>query len=238
LLPPEHQERQIADEYRQIKRPLIANALGKGTNKLPKGHLIMMASALPGEGKTFTSINLAFSLALEKDLNVLLVDADVLKPHVTRMFGLVKEPGLVDALIDSNSNVDELILATNIPGLSVLPAGHTTETEHVTELLASRRMEELVAHLAVRDPSRIILFDSPPLLLTTESRALANVVGQIVLVVRADSTPRNALLEAIDLLGDGKSIGLVLNQSASPAASGYYGYGQRYGEQSAQQTGG
>lgn len=228
LLPPKHQERQIADEYRQIKRPLIDNILGTHGEKLPKGQIIMMASALPGEGKTFTSINLAFSLAMERDLHVLLVDADILKPHITRMFGLSDEPGLVDALADPDCVLDELILATNVPGLSVLPVGRATET--TTELLASRRMVDMIAQFAARDPQRIILFDSPPLLLTTEARALANVVGQIVVVVRADHTPRNALLEALDLLGDGKPIGLVLNQCASSSAAGYYGYGQRYGE--------
>jgi len=228
LLPPTHQERQIADEYRQIKRPLIANAFGRGAERLAKGHLIMMASALPGEGKTFTSINLALSIALEKDVGVLLVDADVPKPHVSRMFGLQDEPGLIDALTDASISVDDLILGTSIPGLSVLPVGKVSET--ATELLASKRMEEIVAMLAAQDPNRIILFDSPPLLLTTEARALAHVVGQIVLVVRADETPRSAVLEAIDLVGEGTAISLVLNQSSTQAASGYYGYGQRYGE--------
>ena len=228
LLPPEHQERQIADEYRQIKRPLIANAFGKGETHLSRGRIIVVASALPGEGKTFNSINLAFSLAMEKDLNVLLVDADVAKPHVSRMFGVREEPGLIDLLTDSQRAIGDVILATNIPGLCILPAGKSSDT--ATELLASGRMTDVVQQLEAQDPRRIVLFDSPPLLLTTESRALAAAGGQVVLVVRADVTPRNAVMEAIELVGAGKQIGLILNQSATASAGGYYGYGQRYGE--------
>jgi protein-tyrosine kinase len=228
LLPPEHQARQIADEYRQIKRPLIANAFGRGQQALPRGRIIAMMSALPGEGKTFNSINLAFSMALEKDMSVLLVDADVAKPHISRMFGVRDEPGLIDLLTDPHRTLEEVILATNIPGLSILPAGRTSET--ATELLASTRMTEIVQGLERQDPNRIVLFDSPPLLLTTESRALAASAGQVVLVVRADETPRNAVLEAVELIGEGKWVGLILNQSSTPSAGGYYGYGQRYGE--------
>ena len=228
LLPPEDQARQIADEYRHIKRPLITNAFGKGEQVVPRGRIIAMMSALPGEGKTFNSINLAFSMALEKDMNVLLVDADIAKPHISRMFGVREEPGLIDLLTDPQRTLEDCILATNVAGLSILPAGKASET--ATELLASDRMGEIVQGLERQDPNRIVLFDSPPLLLTTESRALAASAGQVVLVVRADETPRNAVLEAVELIGEGKWIGLILNQSSTASAGGYYGYGQRYGE--------
>lgn len=228
LLPPEHQERQIADQYRQIKRPLIANAIGRGVPKVPNGHLIMTASALPNEGKTFTSINLAFSLALEKDISVLLVDADVPKPHISRIFGVENEPGLLDVLNDESRDAESLILPTDVPGLSILPAGHRTET--ATELLASVHMERTVARLGAYDPGRIVLLDSPPLLLTSESRALAGIVGQVVLLVKAGVTSQQAVLDAISHLGEGKTIGLILNQCDTSAAEGYY-YGQSaYGD--------
>jgi exopolysaccharide/PEP-CTERM locus tyrosine autokinase len=223
LVPPEHQQRALADQYRQIKRPLISQAIGRGAPRLPRGQLIMMASAMPGEGKTFTSINLAMSMAREKDLSVLLVDADVAKPHISRTFGVSDEPGLLDALRDAESNVESMILPTDVPGLSILPSGRRSET--ATELLASHRMEETVSYLAASDPARIVLIDSPPLLLTNESRALAHWVGQVVIVVRADSTPQQAVLDAIDYLDEGKSVSLVLNQSKMTSPGYYYGYG-------------
>lgn len=232
MLPPEHQERALADQYRQIKRPLIANAFGRGTQQLPNGRLIMMASAMPGEGKTFTAINLALSTALEKDVSVLLVDADVAKPHISRTFGVSDELGLLDLLRDESAHVESFIIPTDVPGLSLLPAGRQSDT--ATELLASRRMEAVTKQLAAQDPSRIAVIDSPPLLLTSESRALAQSVGQIAMVVRAGFTPQQAVLDAIGFLGAGKFIGLVLNQSTLGTPSGYY-YG--YGEPDAAPTG-
>lgn len=226
LLPPAAFQRQIGSQYQHIKRPLIAAALGKSSTPVSNGHLVMVASALPGEGKTFTSINLSLSMALERDIGVLLVDADVAKPHVSRIFNLQAERGLLDLLTDSTLHPDSLILPTDVPGLSILPAG--IQVPNATELLASARMEQVVAQLgAVRQ--RIVMFDSPPLLLSTESRAISNVVGQVVLVVRAESTSRMAVSDAIDLVGETKPISLILNQSESPPSSGYYGYGS-YGD--------
>jgi receptor protein-tyrosine kinase len=222
LLPPETEERQLADQYRQIKRPLIANALGKGGPKVPNGHLIMVASALPAEGKTFLSINLMLSMALEKDIEVLLVDADVAKPHISNLFGLGEERGLLDALQDSSVDVESLVIPTDVDRLSILPAGRRVG-DTATELLASERMEQVVADLTAASPRRIILFDSPPLLLTSESHELASAMGQVVLVVRAGATPQNSVLDAIGHLGEGKAIGLVLNQSNMAPIGGYYG---------------
>jgi len=228
LLPPEQQERQLAQQYRQIKRPLVDNALGRGVPRLANGNFIMVASAVPGEGKTFSSINLAFSIALEKDVSVLLVDADVAKPHISRLFGLEKEPGLLNLLQDETLDVESLIFRTNVPGVSVLPAGRATE--YATELMASARMRYVAQTIARSEPSRITLFDSPPLLLTTESHALANLAGQIVVVVRADVTPQQVVLDALSYLGEGKVIGLVLNQSVATAPSGYYYYGYGFND--------
>jgi exopolysaccharide/PEP-CTERM locus tyrosine autokinase len=226
ILPPISHEHRIADEYRQIKRPLVAAAVGRGGPQIPNGQLIMVTSALPGDGKTFTSVNLALSLALEKDSAVLLVDADVAKPHISRLLGIQDQPGLLDVLQDETRDVESMILPTDIPGLSVLSAGRWIQT--ATELLASNRMERIVAQLGARDPSRIVLFDSPPLLLTSESRALTSVVGQVVFVVRAGSTPQRAVFDALELVGTGKSVGLVLNQSEEPTSASYYNYhGQR-----------
>ena len=220
LLPPEQQDKALAEQYRRIKRPLIASALGRGTQRLAHGNLIMLASAMPGEGKTFTSLNLAFSMTLEEDTRVLLVDADVAKPHISKLLGVESEPGLLDALRDAKLDVESLILQTNVPGLSVLPAGK--QSENATELLASIRMQDLFSRMSERDPLRIVLFDSPPLLLTTESLALAQALGQIVLVVCAEKTPQKVILDALGSLGQAKPISLVLNQSVRKPHSGYY----------------
>jgi exopolysaccharide/PEP-CTERM locus tyrosine autokinase len=224
-------ERRQASELRHLKRPLIAGAFGTNGARVPDGQAIMVASALPGEGKTYTSINLAMSIALEKDLSVLLIDADVAKPHISRIFSVENEPGLLDALSDDSIDIESLIIPTDIPRLSVLPAGRSNET--ATELLSSQRMRQVVNALAAADPSRIALFDSPPLLLTSESVALAGMVGQIAIVVRASATLRSSVTDALEALGDyrdQKNVGLILNQSVAATPDSYYGYGDYYGK--------
>ena len=163
-------------------------------------------------------------MAREKDLEVLLVDADVAKPNISNLFGIQDEPGLLDAIANEAVDLESLVLPTDVERLSIMPAGRG-DLDTATELLASSRMLEITAQLAVSNPRRIVLFDSPPLLLTTEARVLATVVGQIVLVVRAGETPRAAVLEAIGLFEEDKPIGLVLNQCKVGAHGGYYGYG-------------
>jgi len=222
LLAPTHQEKQIASQYRHIKRPLIAAAMGKGQEPLLNGRLVMIASPMPGEGKTFTAINLAFSMAMEKDLHVVLVDGDVANPQITRMFGVDAERGLLDAVIDPAIELERLILPTDVPNLFLLPSG--THSERATELLASERMLEALNWLLQQDERRIFLFDSPPLLLSTEAPALAELAGQIVVVVRAEFTEHHVLLDALNRLPEGSSPSLVLNQSTEKSA-GYYYYG-------------
>ena len=220
LLPPAHQERELAQQYRQIKRPLINYALGRGVERLPEGNLVMIASAVPGEGKTFTSVNLALSMRLEEDVTVLLVDGDVVNPRLSQILGAADARGLLDVIKDPSISLSSAILQTDVPGLTFLPAGH--QDPNATELLASARMQEVVSQLAAQDPSRLVLFDSAPLLLTTESHALTEVAGQILLVVRADQTPQHVVLEAIETLAESKSVSLVLNQSMKQPHAGYY----------------
>ena len=221
-LPESSRERQFADHYRQIKRPLIAASKAVPEQGGPSPRLVMMASALPGDGKTFTSINLALSLARERDVSVVLVDADLPKPHVSRIFGVDNEAGLLEALTDTNIDIESLLLPTDVGSLSILPAGKPHES--ATELLASARMSALVTRLLSRNPNRILLFDSPPLLVSTESRALAAMAGQIVLVVRSGATPRQAVVDALEQIGERKGVGLVLNQGRA-GLGGYHDYG-------------
>lgn len=227
LLPPEAHERRLASQYRKIKRPLIAGAIGRGSERLPKGYMVMLASAMSGEGKTFTAINLALSMAREKDLRVLLVDADVAKPQLSRTFGLEGEQGLLDVLRDPQLDVETVIRHTDVPTLSFLPAGKSSAD--ATELLASRRMEDLAAVLGKHDDHRIVLFDTPPLMQTTESPALVKMVGQILVVVRAEWTPQPVLLDALENLQEHPAVSLMLNQSLRSETSAYYYYG--YGDE-------
>jgi protein-tyrosine kinase len=232
LLPPVDLERQINSQYQHIKRPLVASVLSRNPALGATPHVIMLASALSGEGKTFTSINLALSLALEKDIEVLLVDADVRKPHVSRIFGVERERGLIDLLLDNDLRPNQVMLRTDVEGLCIMPAGRSMET--ATELLASDRMADVIAQLAAPDGRRIVLLDSPPLLLSTESIALAASAGQVVLVVRAEVTLQQTVKDAINAIGTDKPLSLILNQTSTPPSSGYYGYGT-YGDAPAPQ---
>ena len=226
-----NQERDIADQYRLIKRPLLDNVAGRGTSQADDANLIMVTSALPADGKTFTCINLALSMAREKDTSVLLVDADVAKPHISGLFGVSEQPGLIDLLRSEKGDTSRFVMRTDVPGLELLPAG--PPDSHATELLASRRMRAIVEELSTRYTDRVVIFDSPPLLVTSEARVLAMSVGQIAMVVRAGKTPQPAVLDALDSLDDSKAINLILNEvHADVAGEGYgaygtYGYGHR-----------
>lgn len=222
IVTPDAPRSQTADEFRVIKRPLIANALGKSATQIERANLIMVTSAVPGEGKTFTATNLAMSIAMEVDTRVLLVDADVANPSLLTVLGLKEPKGLMDALTDSKVDLADVLLRTNVDRLSVLPAGrsHRRATEH----LASDAMERLIADLASRYPDRIVLFDAPPLLATTEARALATHMGQIVVVVEADRTTHSALKQALALLEDCPVVLTMLNKSAGSHVGTYYGY--------------
>ena len=219
----ESEGRTFAGQYREIKRPLIDRALGKTSGGDREPLLIMVTSALPGDGKTFTSINLALSMARERDVSVLLVDADVQKADVSTVFDLKAVPGLLDTLVDETIDVESLVLRTNLPSLSLLPAG--TPVEGATELLSSKRMRHVVSSLITHNPRRIVLLDSPPLLITSEARALSKIAGQVVLVIRADKTPLHAVQDAVKLFDEHQTVGLVLNQTKRGMTQGYYGYG-------------
>ena len=228
FLAPEDYERRLAEEYRRIKRPLLANAFGIGAAQVPYGNLIMIGSALSGEGKTHTCINLALSIAMEKDRTVLLVDGDVAKPTVSEVFGVADQPGLLDALEDGHAGLHQMLLHTDLPRLRLLPAGRPRPS--ATELLASDRMRELCHELSERYPDRIVLFDSPPLLATSEASAIAAAVGQVALVVASGVTPRSAVRDALDHLNPEQAVNVILNKQRQESQGGYYGYGYGYGQ--------
>ena len=213
------------DEERLIRKGLLRTEPGLETDD--HMNLIMVASALPGAGKTFCSVNLAASVSLERELNVLLVDADVAKPHISRAFGLADRPGLIDILEDETIPIDEVLVRTDLNDMQVLPAGR--EHSQSTELLASERMEAVMHELATRYQDRLIILDSPPLMVTSEAQALAMQVGQIVLVVESGKTTDREIQEALELLDRDKAINMILNKSLYSQTGGYYGGGYGYG---------
>ena len=223
MLTPDSKQSITGEEFRVIKRPLLANAFGKGTAPIKNGKRIMVTSAFPGEGKSFCAINLAMSIAAERDHKVLLIDADVARPSIPRELGISAEVGLMDWLLDPKLDVADLVLATNVDKLSILPAGR--RHQQATELIASASMSRLLEQISSRFPDRICIFDSPPLLVTTEARTLASYMGQIVMVVEAGRTPRDIIAEALSTVESCEVVGLVLNKAKKIETSGYYGYG-------------
>lgn len=218
----------LAEEFRLVKRQLIltARTVAGADVRNDKARMILVCSAQPNEGKTFCAINLALSMAAEKDMQILLVDADFAKPDVLERLGLPQGPGLLDALSGAVSDVEDCILDTDIPQLSVLPAGTRNSTD--TELLASDRARAIVEGLAAANPRRIVIFDSPPALAASPAGVLAGLVGQVMLVVRADRTNESDLREAVAMLDGCEHIQLVLN--AVSFQPGGRRFGSYYGE--------
>lgn len=219
----------MAEEFRMVKRQLLLTAravAGKGSaNAADHARMILVCSAQPDEGKTFCAINLALSMAAEKDMEILLVDADFAKPDVLARLGMPEGPGLLDALAGA-IDVEECIVETDVPQLLVLPAG--TRTNSDTELLASDRARAVLDGLAKANPRRIVIFDSPPALAASPASVLAAHAGQAMLVVRADRTSESDLREAVAVLDGCEHIQLLLNSvSFQP---GGRRFGNYYGE--------
>ena len=234
IVSPNAPRSRIADQFRVIKRPLIRNAVGKGASKITNGNLIMVTSALPGEGKTFTAVNLAMSIATELDYTVMLVDADVARPSVMNVLGLPAGPGLLDLVLDESMDLSGMLLKTSVDKLTILPSG--TPHARATELLASDAMIRLLSDMATRYPDRIIVFDSPPLLVATESRVLASHMGQIVLVVQAEKTLQSDVAQALATIEACPVKLMLLNQARTASRGGYehrYAYGHGYEQQQA-----
>ena len=228
LIEPEAPVGALAEEFRIVKRQLLLNAKAATELADARRRTILVGSAQPDEGKTFCALNLALSLAGEKDTEVLLIDADFPKPEILSILGVPAKRGLVDALADPAIDPEALVVRTDLEGLSLLPAGR--QVPNVTELLASERTSDVLARLASANPRRIILFDSPPALMASPASVLAGHAGQLLMVVRADKTKESELREAIELLSACERVSLVLN-GAGLAAGGrrfgsYYGYGQ------------
>lgn len=213
----------LVEDFRIIKRPLIKRAFAARTPGDKPGNLIMITSSLPGEGKTYCAINLAMSIAMELDHTVLLVDADVARPSVLRVLGLPAQRGLMDILLDDKMDLADVMLRTNVDTLSLLPAG--TSNPRATELLASQTMSSFVTEIANRYPDRIVIFDSPPLLLTSEAHVLASHMGQIVVVVESETTTQHAVKESLRQLEGCSNVNLIYNKTREfPGVEETYDY--------------
>lgn len=219
MIVPEEGRTAIAESFRRIKRQILAN-LANPKPGAPPANLVMVTSAFPGEGKTFCSINLAISMALEVDRTVLLVDADVAKGNVPTMLGFKPDRGLMEVLLERRLDLSHVLWKTDIGSLTLLPAG--AGHKHATELLASEAMRRLLHDMAERDRDRVIIFDAPPLLAASEASSVANLMGQIVVVVEAGKTSETALKEALGRIEAGRVTGLLLNKTQGPSLE--YGY--------------
>ena len=222
VITPDAPRSQLADEFRVIKRPLLANALGKSAVRVDRGNMIMITSAFPGEGKTFTAANLAMSIAMELDSRVLLVDGDVANPALLPLLGLRESLGLMDVLVNPASSSPTSCCGPTSNGFPSCPPGSTTGA--ATEVLSSEAMARLIDEIASRYPDRIVLWDAPPLLPTTESRVLAGYMGQIVVVVEADRTTHHSLKNTLALVEDCPVVMTMLNKARRTDVGSYYGY--------------
>ena len=214
----------IQEEFRHIKRKLLANAYGPASKTLNNSNLIMVTSSKANEGKTFVSINLALSIALEQDKTVLLIDADVLRPSLHRELQFENNKGLLEYLLSEVSDLSEIIYSTSIDNLKIIPAG---KPHHLTnELLASERMAQLAYELAKRYPDRMVIFDCPPILGVTETPVLSTLVGQAVIVVEESKTKLEDVKKASQQLNEEIALGFVMNKTIKSKKDeyGYYGY--------------
>lgn len=219
----------MAEEFRIVKRSILLNAFSKGTQKSKNSNIVLVTSSNPGEGKSFCTINLALSIATEQDTTVLLVDADFSKPEVLNRLGVAGGRGLMDVVADSELEIGECLIRTNVPNLVLLPAGR--QHNLTTELLASERMETIVEEIANRYPDRLILFDSPPVLASSAASVMALYMGQIVFVIQAEETTEPQIKESLNMISACNNISLLLNQTrfsgSNKKFATYYGYGGR-----------
>ena len=228
LIQPEGQVTALLEEFRIVKRHVLQSvrkARETGSGQLAQR--VLVCSPLPDEGKSYCAANLAIALAAEKDSEVLLVDADFAKPSILRMLGLPKGPGFMDVLARDDLQVEDCVLATDIAGLHVLPAGNHTTSD--SEYLASDRTAQVLDRLTRAAPGRIVIFDSPPALAASPAAELANHVGQAIVVARADRTGQTALEDALTLLSACPDLKLLLNAAHfSPSGRRFGAY---YGEE-------
>lgn len=224
FLTPGGGDSRLQEEYRIVKRPLLSHAFAPAAQGRNPGNLIQVTSANLGEGKTFTVFNLGMSIGMELDYTVLLIDGDITRRTLTHLVGLSHRPGLTDVLEADGKGLSEVIVNTNVPNLRILPAGEVRP--HSTELMASAHMKRVSEELAARYPDRLVLFDSPPLLMDSQAATLAGHMGQVLIVVEAGRTTEGMVKEGLNLLEQSAARpSFLLNKSPRGYGAGYY-YGR------------
>ena len=211
MVTPDNMKSAISYEYRSIKRKLLAAARNNRSGDIAD-NLIMVTSAQPLEGKTFTAVNLALSLAAERDLHVLLIDGDVIHPSLGSLFEPTDGKGFTDLLKGTCKDIGEVMYRCNdIANLSVIFAGEYEENS--PELLSSRRMADICRELSSRYNDRIIIIDTPPVLASVEPANMAMHVHKIVMVVAAGQTNRAQLQAALENVSGCRNISMIFNKA-------------------------
>ena len=214
------------EEFRLVKRNLVgAWSQNDLMSDRRASRLIMVTSARPGEGKTFTALNLALAFASERSVKALLVDVDTQHSTVPEILGFEGQKGIVDVLA-GNLELPEVLIQTNIPNLMILPAGRGGP--HVPELLSSPEMGALLDEMTQRLPDHYLIIDTPPCMASSDAAALAPLVGQIVFVVEANNTQQGEIEAALSTLSTCPRISLLLNKSDSLATEHFGSYGYNY----------
>ena len=225
-MPAEEAMSEMMHQFRRLKRPLVVNALQRDPGTALSSRIIAVASAVAGEGKSFTSLNLAMSLAIERDFNVLLIDGDIARGALTNALGLGGEPGLLDLLGDGERTMESCVRRTSLEGLYVLPSGKWRD--NAPELLGSTRLKRMLADVTARYPGCLVVCDTAPVMLTNEGAVFLSIAGQVVFIVSTGSTPRQSIIDSLALIPSDRAVSMVLNKFSGPLDSGYQYYGQHY----------
>lgn len=224
LLLPDMGNTGLAEQYRKLKHPLLRKIGTSKDTSLP-ANIIMVTSALEGEGKSYTATNLALSIAMELDHTALLIDVDSRKNSISELLGVTADRGLTNYLGSDEIGVKDIIYSTDIPKLKIIPAGDPDLFS--TESATSTKMKRFLAELSSRYSDRVIILDTPPLMVSAIAKVLAYMVGQVVMVVEAEKTPVAVIEEATKNLETERFAGFILNKTnlAGSAESLYGSYG-------------
>ena len=237
---PQDRSSQLALEMRAVKRRLlrrIGYLRSSGERQAfrtpgKQRNVILVTSTRAGEGKTFTAINLALSLAMEDQIETLLIDGDLSRPKIRERLKLSSAPGLHDKLVDSKLDVESLGWRLNTAPLTIFPEG--SRAERPTDLFATKNAQEMFTDIATANPQRLVIIDAPPVLATTDAVMLAKYADEIVFVVEANSTPEAAVAAAVDELIDiNPNVSLMLNRCQIGAGGAHYGSYEYYGRNEA-----
>jgi protein-tyrosine kinase len=226
---PDFLRRQQAD-YRSIRREVISatHQRPQGDGAAAIGPIVVITSALPGEGKSYTALNLALSIASEGTHDVLLIDGDTVRSSLSRSLGVSDAPGLIELLATPNANFLEYVRHTVLPRLHVLPAGQTFDG--ASDLFSAGRVGPLFSTIGSVMTGHVVIVDTPPILLSSDTPVLTDVAGQVLLVVRSGQTLQDSVRDAVSRIRETIPVGAVLNgwdpilPSEKQTYSGYEAY--------------